>query len=104
MLFAGFASKVVSYGRLLEIFWDSHDPTTPNRQGPDVGSQYRSAIFHHTPGQQATAAESKAQVERSGRFPRPVVTEITAVSTFYRAEDYHQKYLEKRGLGSCHVR
>lgn len=99
-----FDPATVSYRRLLEIFWDSHDPTTANRQGLDIGSQYRSAIFYHTAGQQEAAVESKAEVDRSGRFPRPVVTEVTATSEFYRAEDYHQRYLEKRGLGSCQVR
>ena len=89
--------KEVSYERLLEVFWGCHDPTTRNRQGPDVGTQYRSAIFYHTPEQRATAERSKAAQQRSGRFKRPIVTEITPASTFYRAEEYHQRYLEKRG-------
>ena len=93
----------VSYDRLLEVFWENHDPTTLNRQGPDVGTQYRSAIFYHTPGQKAAAEASKARLESSGKLRRPVVTEITEASTFYPAEDYHQRYLEKRGLASCHI-
>ena len=93
----------VSYDKLLDVFWENHNPTTLNRQGPDVGAQYRSAIFYHTPEQKRAAEESKAQLQASGRFRDPVVTEITAASTFYPAEDYHQRYLEKRGLASCHV-
>ncbi len=93
----------VSYDKLLDVFWENHNPTTLNRQGPDVGTQYRSAIFYHTPEQKRAAEESKAQLQASGRFRNPVVTEITAASTFYPAEDYHQRYLEKRGLASCHV-
>ncbi len=93
----------VSYDQLLEIFWNNHNPTTLNRQGPDVGSQYRSAIFFHTPEQQAAARASKERLEKSGRFNRPVVTEITPASRFWRAEEYHQKYFEKRGGGACHV-
>ena len=93
----------VSYDKLLDVFWENHNPTTLNRQGPDVGTQYRSAIFYDTPEQKRAAEESKAQLEASGRFRRPVVTEITEASTFYPAEDYHQRYLEKRGLASCHV-
>jgi peptide-methionine (S)-S-oxide reductase len=93
----------VSYDELLNVFWDNHNPTTLNRQGPDVGSQYRSAIFYHSPEQKQTAEKSKAQLSASGRFSRPIVTEITPASAFYPAEDYHQRYLEKRGLASCHV-
>ena len=99
-----FDPERISYRQLLEIFWSNHDPTTLNRQGPDHGAQYRSAIFYHTPEQSRAAAESKAEMDRSGRFRRPIVTEITPASTFYRAEEYHQRYLEKRDLGSCHVR
>jgi peptide-methionine (S)-S-oxide reductase len=95
----------VSYDQLLELFWDVHDPTTPNRQGPDVGSQYRSAIFTHTPEQHAAAEASKATLAASGRFARPVVTEITHAGPFWRAEEYHQQYFERRGIApSCHVR
>jgi peptide-methionine (S)-S-oxide reductase len=93
----------VSYDKLLEVFWANHNPTTLNRQGPDVGTQYRSAIFFHTPEQQRAAEASKKHLEASGRFRSPIVTEITPASTFYPAEDYHQRYLEKRGLASCHV-
>jgi peptide-methionine (S)-S-oxide reductase len=93
----------VSYDKLLDVFWENHNPMTLNRQGPDVGTQYRSAIFYHTPEQKRAAEESKAQLQASGRFRNPVVTEITAASTFCPAEDYHQRYLEKRGLASCHV-
>jgi len=93
----------VTYDKLLDVFWANHNPTTLNRQGPDVGTQYRSAIFYHTPEQKRLAEESKARLGSSGRFRNPIVTEITAASTFYPAEDYHQRYLEKRGLASCHV-
>ena len=92
----------VSYDDLLGLFWDCHDPTQVNRQGPDVGSQYRSAIFHHTPEQRAAAEASKQKLEASGKYSRPIATEITPAPTFYRAEEYHQQYLEKRGGGSCH--
>jgi len=91
----------VSYEDLLKVFWANHDPTTLNRQGPDVGTQYRSAIFYHTPEQQAVALASKEKLEKSGRYRRPIVTEIVPATSFYRAEDYHQQYLEKRGLSSC---
>jgi peptide-methionine (S)-S-oxide reductase len=94
---------VVSYGRLLDIFWENHDPTQVNRQGPDTGTQYRSAIFFHTPQQREEAVASKERLEKSGRFRRPIATEITPASTFYRAEEYHQRYLEKRGLATCKV-
>ncbi len=93
----------VGYDKLLDAFWENHDPTTLNRQGPDVGTQYRSAIFYHTPEQKRLAEESKKRLEASGKFRRPIVTEITEATTFYPAEDYHQRYLEKRGLASCHV-
>src|SRR5262249_22217467 len=94
----------LSYERLLDVFWDNHDPTTLNRQGPDVGEQYRSAIFFHTPEQEAAAKASKDRLERSGRFRRPIVTEITPASAFWRAGEYHQRYLEKRGLAHCTIR
>jgi peptide-methionine (S)-S-oxide reductase len=93
----------VSYEQLLDAFWENHDPTTLNRQGPDIGSQYRSAIFFHSPAQEAAARASKARLEAAKRFRRPIVTEIEPAGPFYRAEDYHQQYLEKRGLASCHV-
>jgi len=93
-----------SYNDLLKIFWENHDPTTLNRQGPDVGTQYRSVIFYHTPEQEVLARASKANLERAGAFIRPIVTEIVPASTFWRAEDYHQQYLEKRGLAQCHIK
>lgn len=93
----------VSYEDLLKIFWENHDPTTLNRQGPDVGSQYRSAIFYHTPQQKAAAAASKEQLEKRGVFKRLIVTQILPAADFYRAEDYHQQYLEKRGLSHCKI-
>ena len=93
----------VNYDQLLNVFWESHDPTTLNRQGPDVGTQYRSAIFFHSPEQERIARASKEKMQASGKFRRPIVTEITPNSTFYRAEDYHQKYLAKRGLSHCHI-
>jgi peptide-methionine (S)-S-oxide reductase len=93
----------VSYNQLLDVFWQEHDPTQLNRQGPDVGSQYRSAIFFHTPAQQAAALASKEALEKSGRHRRPIVTEILPAAEFYKAEDYHQQYLEKRGLASCKI-
>jgi len=93
----------VSYETLLDVFWNGHDPTQLNRQGPDVGTQYRSVVFFHSPEQEAAARASKARLEESGRFRRPIATVIEPAPTFWRAEDYHQRYLEKRGLGSCHV-
>ena len=97
-----FDPAVLSYEKLLEAFWMMHDPTQMNRQGQDVGTQYRSAIFFHTPEQEAIAKKSKAALEASGKFRRPIATEITAAGPFYRAEEYHQRYLEKRGAASCH--
>ena len=91
----------VSYELLLDRFWSIHDPTQLNHQGPDLGAQYRSAIFHHGPEQEAAARRSKKALADSGRYKRPIVTEITPASTFYRAEDYHQQYLAKRGKGAC---
>jgi len=93
----------VTFEQLLDVFWSAHDPTTLNRQGPDVGTQYRSAVFYHDEEQKAQAEASKARLDASGRFRRPVVTEITPASTFWRAEEYHQKYLAKRGRSSCHL-
>lgn len=91
----------ISYEELLELFWKIHNPTTPNRQGPDIGSQYRSAIFYHTAQQKEAAERSKKKLQRSGKFNNPIVTEIIPVSTFYRAEEYHQQYYKKRGKISC---
>ena len=96
-------SSRVSYDELLTVFWENHDPTTLNRQGPDVGTQYRSAIFFHTPEQKAAAIASKEKLQNSGRYKNPIATEITPASQFYRAEDYHQQYFEKRGLSSCKI-
>ncbi|MGZ5941201.1 MAG: peptide-methionine (S)-S-oxide reductase MsrA [Isosphaeraceae bacterium] len=98
-----FDPSQIDYERLLEIFWELHDPTTLNRQGPDVGTQYRSAVFYHDEAQQAAAAGLKARLQASGRFRRPIVTEITPASTFWRAEEYHQKYIQKNGGASCHL-
>src|SRR5437016_164137 len=93
----------LTYDDLLTVFWENHDPTTLNRQGPDVGVQYRSVVFYHTPEQQAGAAASKERLERDGRFRRPIVTQIVPAAAFYKAEEYHQQYLEKRGLSTCHI-
>ena len=92
----------VSYEQLLAVFWESHDPTQLNRQGPDIGSQYRSVIFYYDEAQKAAAEASKAALEASGRYRRPIVTAIEPAGTFWRAEEYHQQYLEKRGLTTCH--
>ena len=93
----------LTYDDLLTVFWENHDPTTLNRQGPDIGPQYRSAIFYHDDEQKKAAIRSKEERDRSGRYRRPIVTEITPATEFYIAEDYHQQYLEKRGLSSCHI-
>jgi peptide-methionine (S)-S-oxide reductase len=93
----------VSYQDLLNVFWENHDPTQLNRQGPDFGKQYRSAIFYHSPEQERAAKASKEQLQKSGRFNRPIFTQIVPAETFYEAEDYHQQYLEKRGLATCHI-
>ena len=92
----------ISYEQLLDAFWQMHDPTTRDRQGPDFGTQYRSVIFYHNAEQKAAAEASKAALEASGRFKRPIVTEILAAGPFYRAEDYHQRYLEKQGRVGRH--
>ncbi len=93
----------VSYEQLLDIFWSNHDPTTRDRQGPDIGSQYRSVVFYHSPEQQAAAAAKKAALEQSGRFRRPIVTQIEPAPPFYRAEEYHQQYLRKHGRTHCAI-
>lgn len=93
----------VSYDALLDVFWGCHDPTTKDRQGPDVGSQYRSAIFFHDPTQEAAARASKQRLDAAGRFRRPIVTEIAPAGPFWRAEEYHQRYLEKRGAAACRL-
>ncbi|MGB6821488.1 MAG: peptide-methionine (S)-S-oxide reductase MsrA [Candidatus Acidiferrales bacterium] len=97
-----FDPQKITYDQLLDVFWQIHNPTQVNRQGPDVGTQYRSAIFVHSPEQQAIAEKSKAALAASGKFQRPIATEITTAGPFYRAEEYHQKYLEKHGAASCH--
>lgn len=93
----------VPYEKLLNVFWENHNPTQWNRQGPDYGSQYRSVIFYHTSEQQTEAQRALAELEASGKFDRKIVTVIEGASTFWKAEDYHQQYLAKRGLGSCHL-
>jgi len=93
-----FDPRVVSYKTLLDIFWKVHDPTTKDRQGPDVGKQYRSVIFYHSEEQKAAALASKEELEKSGAFKNPIVTEIVPFSDFYMAEDYHQQYFEKKGF------
>lgn len=93
----------VAYEQLLKVFWENHNPTTLNRQGPDLGTQYRSVIFFHTPEQKAAAMASKENLGRSGVFQRPIVTEIVPACDFYRAEEYHQRYLEKHGLATCKI-
>lgn len=93
----------VSYEKLLEVFWAIHDPTTKDRQGPDVGSNYRSVIFYHSPEQQAAALALKEKLQKSGKYKRPIVTEIVPATTFWLAEDYHQQYFQKNGLPSCHT-
>jgi peptide-methionine (S)-S-oxide reductase len=93
----------VSYQRLAEVFFASHDPTQVNRQGPDYGTQYRSAIFVHTPEQGKIASELKSALDSSGTFRKPIATEIVPAQTFWPAEEYHQKYLAKRGASHCHL-
>jgi peptide-methionine (S)-S-oxide reductase len=96
-----FDPEVVSFHDLLDVFWTNHDPTTLNRQGPDWGSQYRSAIFFHSPDQEAQAKASRDAAQQ--HFKRPIVTQIEPAQTFWRAEEYHQQYLEKRGQTHCHI-
>ena len=92
----------ISNENLLNVFWECHDPTTLNRQGPDIGTQYRSVIFYHTPEQEAAARALKERLEKTGRFRKPIVTQIQPAGPFYRAEEYHQRYFEKTGRGACH--
>lgn len=99
-----FDPSEIRYTDLLHVFWENHDPTQVNRQGPDWGTQYRSAIFFHSPEQQDQAIASKESLENAHRFPKPIATQIVPAEKFYEAEDYHQQYLEKRGLASCHVK
>lgn len=93
----------ISYEELLDAFWKMHDPTQVNRQGPDIGTQYRSAIYYYDEDQRAAAEASKAALDSSGALPRPVATEIAPASTFWRAEDYHQRYFQKNGIAACHL-
>jgi peptide-methionine (S)-S-oxide reductase len=97
-------ADAVSYEKLLEVFWNNHNPTTPNQQGPDHGSQYRSVIFYHDDEQKKLAEASKQSLADSGQWPRPIVTEIVPAETFYKAEEYHQRYFEKQGREpNCHL-
>ena len=98
-----FDPSQISYNQLLDIFWSNHNPTTLNRQGRDVGKQYRSVIFYHSPEQKAVAESSKDELEKSRRFNRPIVTQIELAPKFWRAEEYHQRYLEKRGQSHCAI-
>ncbi len=99
-----FDPKKIPYDKLLGLFWANHNPTTLNRQGPDIGTQYRSVIFFHTPEQEKLAQKSKIAASESGKWGgRPIVTEIAPAQKFWKAEDYHQKYLQKRGLESCGI-
>ncbi len=93
----------VSYDQLLDVFWNNHDPTQVNRQGPDFGTQYRTVIFYHTPEQEQAARASKTNLEHSGKYRKPVATQIEPAPAFYRAEEYHQQYLAKRGVRHCHI-
>ncbi|MEP6776974.1 MAG: peptide-methionine (S)-S-oxide reductase MsrA [Chthoniobacterales bacterium] len=98
-----FDPNIVSYRDLLDVFWANHDPTTSNRQGPDVGTQYRSVVFYHNDEQRVAAEETKEKLNASGKFRRPIVTQIEPAPPFYRAEEYHQRYLEKRGMAHCAI-
>ena len=98
-----FDPERVSYEALLDVFWGAHDPTTKDRQGPDVGTQYRSVIFFHSPEQEAAARASRSRVDAEGRFRRPIVTAIEPAAPFWRAEEYHQRYLEKTGAAACRI-
>ena len=93
----------VRFEDLLEVFWENHDPTQMNRQGPDIGDQYRSVIFYHSPEQELAAQSAIAQLEADKRFYRPIATQVVPAGTFWKAEDYHQQYLEKRGRSSCRI-
>ncbi|MFA5101814.1 MAG: peptide-methionine (S)-S-oxide reductase MsrA [Candidatus Thermoplasmatota archaeon] len=91
----------ITYVELLRVFWDIHDPTTKNRQGPDIGTQYRSAIFYHSPEQKTAAELSKKTLEQTKKYKKKIVTEITQATPFYPAEEYHQRYFEKHGIAAC---
>lgn len=96
-----FDPAIITYDELLDVFWTHHDPTELNRQGPDIGTQYRSAIFYHSPRQKEAAINSKAEIEKLKMYKAPIVTEIVPAATFYRAEEYHQQYMEKHDFPSC---
>ena len=98
-----FEDEQVSYRELLDLFFDMHNPTTLNRQGPDFGSQYRSAVFWHDADQRAAAEQKISELNESGKWPDPVVTQVAPADTFWRAEEYHQRYFEKNGAGYCHI-
>lgn len=98
-----FDPAIVSYQQLLEVFWQSHNPTTLNRQGPDIGTQYRSVIFYHSEEQKQTAEQLMKEMEEKHLHAHPLVTQIVPAQPFYRAEEYHQQYLAKRGLNNCHI-
>ena len=96
-----FDPSTVSYEKLLEVFWTNHNPTQGNRQGPDVGTQYRSAVFYHNAKQKESAAKSMKEEQK--KHDKKITTEIKPAEKFYKAEDYHQQYLEKKGMSSCHI-
>lgn len=98
-----FDASQVEYEKLLQLFWENHNPTQVDRQGPDVGTQYRSVVFYHSPEQKEAAEKFKTDLESSGKWKEPIVTKIEPAQKFYRAEEYHQRYLEKRGAASCHI-
>ena len=98
-----FDPNEINFKQIIDIFWSNHNPTTLNQQGPDIGSQYRSAVFYHSDEQKQIAKTTKLELEQSARFKDLIVTEITKATTFYKAEEYHQQYLEKRGLSHCHI-
>jgi peptide-methionine (S)-S-oxide reductase len=98
-----FDPQKVSYATLLDQFFELHDPTQVNRQGPDWGTQYRTVVFFHSPEQQAAARDAIARLDASHKYAKPIATQVVPATTFWRAEDYHQKYLEKRGAVSCHI-
>jgi peptide-methionine (S)-S-oxide reductase len=95
--------KQITFEELIQLFWENHNPTTLNRQGPDVGTQYRSAVFFHDDEQQEIAIRTKDELDKSAKFSNPVLTQIVPAKIFYRAEEYHQEYLFKRGKGSCGI-
>ena len=97
--------KLVDYSKLVEVFFDNHDPTTLNRQGPDVGTQYRSVVFFHDEDQRLVAEEAIKSLDEAKRFKSPIVTQLESAAPFWRAEEYHQRYFEKRGIEpTCHIR